>query len=112
KREVGALGPLDPASEGLLPVRIASTSTLQRRVCPAPASRAAARWQAGDHAVIFVASEFVASRPPAPPTRYLLDDQHQRQADRDHEDDRLLDHRSTPRWGGCHLAPVYPSAAR
>jgi len=44
-----------------------------------------------------VASWFVASSQSDLPTRYLLDDQHQRQADRGHEDDRLLDHRFTSR---------------
>jgi hypothetical protein len=40
---------------------------------------------------------FVASREPAAPTRDLLDDEHQWQTDRDHEEDRLLDHPSASR---------------
>jgi hypothetical protein len=55
---------------------------------------------------IFMAWWFVASSQPAPPARHLLDDQHQRQADRDHEDDRSLDHRSTSwRMSPCARVP-------
>jgi hypothetical protein len=46
-----------------------------------------------------------------PPASHLLDDQHQWQADRDHEDERLLDHRCASRRGR-HLARVNRSAAR
>jgi hypothetical protein len=61
-----------------------------------------ARW------AIFVAWWFVSSSQRAPPARHLLDDQDQRQADRDHEDDRSLDHRSTSRRmspRACTVAP-------
>ena len=48
---------------------------------------------------------FVASREPAPPTRDLLDDEHQWQTDRDHEEDDQNDD-GVEEFAGQERAPI------